>query len=78
MPCANQFIFILRIENCNSKLSVSGVILSIGFLFPEYYVVEIHSRHENSILSGSYQIGALLPVLMVVIFLSGRTWNLQR
>jgi hypothetical protein len=49
------------------KLSVTGVILSIGFLFLEYFKVE-QFKKEKLILTGSYQIGALLPILMIVFF----------
>ncbi|MBA4167296.1 MAG: DUF4293 domain-containing protein [Chitinophagaceae bacterium] len=49
------------------KLSVTGVIFSIAFLFLEYFKVE-QFKKENLILTGSYQIGALLPIVMIVFF----------
>jgi hypothetical protein len=47
---------------------VIGLILSIGFLFLEYYIVENVFKPSKNIETGSYQIGALLPVLMVVFY----------
>lgn len=49
------------------KLSVLGFLFSIGFLFLEYFKVE-QFKKDNLILTGSYQIGALLPIVMVVFF----------
>jgi hypothetical protein len=43
------------------------VILSVGFIFLEYIRVE-QFKTDNLIQTGSYQIGALLPILMVVFF----------
>lgn len=50
------------------KLSVFGVLFSLGFIFLEYLMVESFKK-DNAILSGSYQPGALLPIVMVVFFI---------
>ena len=49
------------------RLAVIGVLLSIGFLFLEYFKVESF-KQVNDVRTGSYQLGALLPILMVVLF----------
>ena len=61
-------LFLYKNRKLQFKISVFGVILSIGFLFLEYYVVENIFKVKNSIVSGSYQIGAILPVVMVIFF----------
>jgi len=60
-------LFLFKNRKLQFKLAVTGVILSIGFLFLEYFMVEGFKK-ENNILTGSYQLGALLPVLMIVFF----------
>jgi hypothetical protein len=61
-------LFLYKNRKLQFKLSVLGVIFSIGFLFLEYYVVENVFKPEKNIQTGSYQIGALLPLVMVVFF----------
>ena len=60
-------LFLFKNRKLQFKLSVFGVILSIGFLFLEYFMVEGFKK-KHGILTGSYELGALLPVLMVVFF----------
>lgn len=60
-------LFLFKNRKLQFKLSVFGVILSIGFLFLEYFMVEAF-KNKHSILTGSYELGALLPVLMIVFF----------
>lgn len=61
-------IFLYKNRKLQFRLSVMGVIFSIGFLFMEYLKVE-EFKKTNNILSGSYQIGALLPVIMIIFFI---------
>jgi peptidoglycan/LPS O-acetylase OafA/YrhL len=61
-------LFLYKNRKLQFKLSVLGVVLSIGFLFLEYYVVENSFKPAHGIVTGSYQIGAILPILMVVFF----------
>jgi O-antigen ligase len=61
-------LFLYKNRKLQFKLSVLGVVLSIGFLFLEYYVVENSFKPGHGIVTGSYQIGAILPILMVVFF----------
>jgi hypothetical protein len=60
-------LFLFKNRKLQFKLSVFGVILSIGFLFLEYFMVE-QFKKEHGIMTGSYELGALLPVLMIVFF----------
>jgi hypothetical protein len=60
-------LFLYKNRKLQFKLSVFGVIFSIAFLFLEYIRVESFKKN-NLIESGSYQIGALLPLIMVVFF----------
>ena len=61
-------IFLYKNRKLQFKLSVLGVIFSLAYLFLEYYVVENSFKPEQGIVTGSYQIGALLPVVMVVFY----------
>jgi hypothetical protein len=60
-------LFLFKNRKLQFKLSVFGLIFSIGFLFLEYFMTE-EFKKENGILTGSYELGALLPVLMIVFF----------
>lgn len=61
-------IFIYKNRKLQFKLSVLGIVFSAAFLFLEYYVVENSFKPAHGILTGSYQLGALLPVLMIVFY----------
>lgn len=61
-------IFLYKNRKLQFKLSVLGIFLSIGFLFLEYLKVE-EFKVTNSIVNGSYQVGALLPIVMVISFM---------
>lgn len=60
-------LFLFRNRRLQFRLSIWGMILSIAFLFLEYWRVEAFKR-EEAIQSGSYQIGALLPLVMVIFY----------
>jgi hypothetical protein len=60
-------IFLFKQRRLQFRLSVLGIILSIVFLFVEYLKVE-EFKTTNKILAGSYQPGALLPVVMIIFF----------
>ena len=61
-------IFLFKRRKLQFRLSVLGVIFSAGFLFLEYLKVE-QFKKTNNILTGSYQIGALLPFVMIIFFI---------
>jgi len=60
-------LFLYKNRKLQFKLSVLGVLASFGFLFLEYFKVE-EFKATNQFISGSYQIGALLPLIMVIFF----------
>lgn len=60
-------IFLFKNRKQQFRLTVIGVILSVVFLLVEYLKVE-QFKKSNNILSGSYQVGALLPVLLIIFF----------
>lgn len=60
-------IFLFKNRKLQFRLSVLGVILSLVFVFLEYVKVEDFKK-EKSIIAGSYQLGALLPIIMVIFF----------
>ncbi len=60
-------LFLFRNRKLQFKLSVLGVVFSLGFLALEYVKVE-DFKQDNLIQTGSYQIGALLPIVMVIFF----------
>lgn len=60
-------LFLFKNRKLQFKLSVMGVIVSIVFLVLEYMRVE-NFKVNNLIQSGSYQLGALLPLVMVIFF----------
>lgn len=60
-------LFLYKNRKLQFKLSVFGLIASLGFLFLEYLKVE-EFKTANRFVSGSYQIGALLPLVMVIFF----------
>lgn len=60
-------LFLFKNRRLQFRLAVLGVIFSIAFLFLEYYKVE-QFKKDNQVLNGSYQIGALLPIVMVIFF----------
>src|SRR5688500_18228259 len=60
-------LFLFKNRKLQFKLSVFGVLFSIGFLFLEYIRVE-NFKKDNLIQTGTYQIGALLPLVMVIFF----------
>jgi hypothetical protein len=60
-------LFLFKKRKLQFRLSVFGVIFSIVFLFLEYIKVETF-KTDNKIVSGQYQVGALLPIAMVIFF----------
>lgn len=61
-------IFLYKNRSLQFKLTVTGVLLSIGLIALEVWQVEAF-KTSNTLLKGSYYWGALLPMLMVVFFI---------
>lgn len=60
-------LFLFKNRKLQFRLSLLGMFLSIGFIFLEYFRVETF-KTDKLIQSGSYQLGALLPIVMVIFF----------
>src|SRR5688500_7313059 len=61
-------IFLFKNRKLQFKLCILGIFLSIGIIALEYFFVESFKK-ENLIVSGTYQLGALLPIVMVLLFI---------
>ena len=61
-------IFLYKNRKLQFRLSILGIFLSIGIIALEYFFVESFKK-ENLIVSGTYQLGALLPIVMAVLFI---------
>ena len=59
-------IFLFKNRTSQYRLTMTTLLLTIGFIFLEYYVIEDFKK-DNVIQTGSYQIAALLPVVMVIL-----------
>jgi len=60
-------LFLFKNRKLQFRLSLLGMFLSIGFIFLEYFRVESF-KIDNVIQTGTYQLGALLPIVMVIFF----------
>jgi FtsH-binding integral membrane protein len=60
-------IFLFKNRKLQFRLAVLGVILSVAYIVLEYFKVE-QFKTANAVLSGSYQLGALLPFLIPIFF----------
>ncbi|HEY0678233.1 MAG TPA: DUF4293 domain-containing protein [Chitinophagaceae bacterium] len=50
------------------RLTIFAIILTIGYLFVQYLMIE-RFKTDNAIVTGSYQVAALLPILMVIFLI---------
>ena len=61
-------VFLYKNRKLQFRLSVFGVILSTAIIALEYFFVESFKK-DYAIPSGTYQLGALLPIVMAVLFI---------
>ena len=61
-------IFLFRNRKAQLRFTILTMVLTIGFLFLEYLTIETFKR-DNVITTGSYQVAALLPVVMVILLI---------
>ena len=61
-------IMLFKNRKSQYRLTMTTLFLTIGFIFLEYYVIEDFKK-DNVIQTGSYQIAALLPVVMVILLI---------
>ena len=65
-------IFLFKNRKLQFRLTVFALVLTIGYLVLQYFRIE-QFKADNAIQTGSYQVAALLPILMVVfLFLAAR------
>jgi peptidoglycan/LPS O-acetylase OafA/YrhL len=60
-------IFLFKNRKLQFRLSVLGIIFSLVLLILIYMVVE-SAKTDRGLVTGSYRIGALIPVVMAVFF----------
>src|SRR5215831_9073885 len=61
-------IFLFKKRNLQYRLCIIGVLVSVAVVILEYSGTESF-KQENNFQSGSYQIGAFLPILMIILFI---------
>ncbi|HEX6180895.1 MAG TPA: DUF4293 domain-containing protein [Chitinophagaceae bacterium] len=65
-------IMLFKNRRAQYRLTITTLVLTIGFIFLEYYVIEDFKK-DNVVQTGSYEIAALLPVVMVIfLFFAAR------
>ena len=60
-------IFLFKKRSLQFRLSIFGVLVSILLIFLEYTVTASY-KQDNKMQSGSYYLGAMMPVVMAVFF----------
>ena len=61
-------IFLFKNRKLQFRLTIFAIILSIGYIFVQYLMVE-QFKKDSLIQTGSYQVAALLPLLMVIFLI---------
>jgi hypothetical protein len=61
-------IFLFKNRKLQFRLTILALILTIGYLFLQYITIE-KFKTENAIQTGSYQVSALLPIVMSIFLI---------
>ncbi|HYF33057.1 MAG TPA: DUF4293 domain-containing protein [Chitinophagaceae bacterium] len=61
-------IFLFKNRKAQLRLTILTMVLTIGYIFLQYLMIE-RFKTENAIQSGSYQVAALLPVVMIILLI---------
>jgi peptidoglycan/LPS O-acetylase OafA/YrhL len=61
-------IFLFKKRKLQFRLTIFGILLSLLLIFLEY-TITANFKQDNKIQSGSYYLGAMLPVAMVIFFI---------
>jgi hypothetical protein len=61
-------IFLFKNRPLQYRLCLLGVILALGALILEYTTAESF-KQANTFLTGSYQLGAFLPILIIILLI---------
>lgn len=57
-------IFLFKNRKLQFRLTILAIVLTIVYIFVQYLMVE-QFKTDSAIITGSYQVAALLPLLMV-------------
>lgn len=61
-------IFLFKNRKLQFRLSILSIVLTIGYVFLQYVMVE-QFKKDSLIQTGSYQVAALLPLLMIIFLI---------
>lgn len=61
-------IFLFRNRKAQLKFTILTIVLTIGYLALQYFMIEGFKK-QNAIQTGSYQVAALLPVVMIILLI---------
>lgn len=61
-------IFLFKNRKLQQRLTILGIILALGYLALQYFSIETFKK-DNAIVTGSYQVAALLPILIVIFLI---------
>lgn len=61
-------IFLFKNRKLQFRLSIIAIIIAIGYLILQYVSIE-QFKKDNAIVTGSYHVGALLPILIVIFLI---------
>lgn len=61
-------IFLFKNRKLQFRLTILAIVLTIGYLLLQYVNIE-QFKKDNAIITGSYQVAALLPILMIIFLI---------
>jgi uncharacterized membrane protein YsdA (DUF1294 family) len=61
-------IFLFKNRKLQFRLTILNIVLSIVYIFVQYLFIE-QFKKDNAITTGSYQVSALLPIVMTIFLI---------
>jgi hypothetical protein len=61
-------IFLFKNRKLQFRLTIVALLLTIGYVFVQYLKVE-EFKTANAFVQGSYQVAALLPIVMIIFLI---------
>jgi hypothetical protein len=61
-------IFVFKNRKLQLKLTIFAIVLALGYLALQYFSIE-QFKKDNAIVTGSYQVAALLPILILIFLI---------
>lgn len=61
-------IFLFKNRKLQLRLTILAIVLTLGYLALQYFSIE-QFKKDNAIVTGSYQVAALLPILIVIFLI---------